>query len=308
MKYTIIITVYNKEKYIERCIKSACKQNFDDYQIMIVNDGSTDNSEKLIKKYLKNKKIKYYKKENSGIADTRNYAIEKVETEYFLFLDADDYISIDLLETIDKYKDYEVLSFNAVNIDNRNKFIKKMNKPHYTGDGKEFFKKIIEEKSEFTVPWGYVYNTNYFRKNNFEYPQGKILEDFYLTPFIILEAKKVISIDYCGYYYVTNDNSIMTSKTSLISETYFEHYEKMAKRIKKYDVETQKVFNSFLAGALIWYGSVLKGKERKKYIKQIKNKRIINQLDRTKIKKDIIKIFYNMNIYYPVRKILKGGK
>ena len=161
MKYTIIITVYNKEKYIERALKSAINQNFENYEIMVVNDGSTDNSEKIIKKYQKKHKFKYFYKENTGIADTRNFAIEMVETDYFLFLDADDYLSLDLLKTVDEYDSYDVLSFNAVNLTEKQEFIKNMNKPIYVGNGEDFFIDLVKKKSEFTVPWGYIYNTNY---------------------------------------------------------------------------------------------------------------------------------------------------
>lgn len=305
MKYTIIITVYNKEKYIERALKSAINQNFKNYEIMIVNDGSTDNSERIIKKYQKKQKFKYYYKENTGIADTRNFAIDKVETEYFLFLDADDYISLNLLKEIDKYNDYDILSFNAINLSQEQSFIKNMNKPLYEGKGEDFFIKLVKEKSEFTVPWGYIYNTKYFKENKFTYPKGEILEDYYLTPFLIIEAKKIISIDYKGYYYVTTQNSITNSNNNKITETYIKHFNKMINMIDKYNENIQKNFKSFLAGTLIWYGSTLTGTEQKKYIKTIKRKKIINLLDRPKIKKQIIKLLYNLNIYYIIRKILK---
>lgn len=308
MKYTIIITVYNKEKYIERALKSALNQTIKNYQVMIVNDGSTDNSEKIIKKYQKEYKFKYYKKDNTGIADTRNFAIEKVDTKYFLFLDADDYISLDLLEQADKYSDYDLLSFNAINFDENQCYIKNMNKPLYKGNGEDFFEKLVKEKSEFTVPWGYIYKTEYIKKNEFKYPKGKILEDYYLTPFIIIECKKIISIDYIGYYYITNKNSIINSEKKIIAETYLDHFEKMSEKIIKYNEKTQKNFKSFLAGTLIWYGSLLKGKYKKYYIRKLKSNKIVKLLDRPKIRKTIVNIMFNMNIYYPIRKILKGGR
>ena len=306
MKYTIIITVYNKEKFIERAIKSVLNQSYKDFIVMIVNDGSIDNSEKIIKKY--QSEIDYYKKKNTGVSDTRNFAIEKVKTEYFLFLDADDYISETLLDEIDKYSDYDVLSFNALNLNEYGKFIKNMNKPLFIGNGEDFFEKMVKEKSEFTVPWGYVYRTEFFKKNNFNYPKGKILEDYFLTPFIIIDSKKIISIDFCGYYYITNDNSIMQSDSILISKTYLEHFEQMMKEIDKYNANVQKKFKSFLAGTLIWYGSQLKGNQKKDYIKILKSKKIVKLLDRPYIRKEIVNIMFNLNVYYPLRKILKRGK
>lgn len=303
MKYTIIITVYNKEKYIRRAIESAINQTYDNYQVIIVNDGSTDNSEKIIQEYTNNIKVKYYKKDNTGVSDTRNYAINKVNSSYFLFLDADDYLSLNLLEEVDKYSNYDVLSFNAVNYDNNDCFIKNMIKPTHEGSGINFFKKLVVKKSVFTIPWGYVYNTKFFKKNKYKYPKGKILEDFFLTPFIIVDSKNLISIDYTGYFYVTTQNGIMNSDKELIKETYLEHFETMRKKISKYDNDIQKTFVSFLAGIIIWYGSFLKGKSKKEYIKMIKKRKLINLLDRAIILKLLMKLLFYINLYYPIRKM-----
>lgn len=304
MKYTIIITVYNKEKYIERAIKSALKQKKS--EIIIINDGSTDNSEKIIKKYKNQKNIRYIYKENTGIADTRNVAIEYVNTKYFLFLDADDYLESNLIEEIDKYEDYDVLSFNAISLTENNIFSKKMIKPKYEGTGKEFFIKLEQNKSEFTVPWGYIYNTKYIKDNKFKYPKGKILEDYYLTPFILIEAKKIISIDYIGYYYIRTENSITLTKQKEITETYISYIQNIKKL--KYDKKTNEYYCSFLAGTLVWYGSTLNKKERKKYIKELKKNKIVDLLIRKKHRKKIIKLLFSFNLYYPIRSIIKHDK
>lgn len=306
MKYTIIVTVYNKEKYIERCLKSACNQTYKDYQVIVINDGSIDNSEKIIKKYQKKYKFKYYYKKNTGIADTRNFAIEKVKTDYFLFLDADDYISLDLLNTIDKYDKYDVLSFNAIKLDENQVFLKKMNKPIFKGSGKDFFIKLIKDKCEFTVPWGYIYNTEYFKSHEFTYPKGNILEDYFLTPFIIVECKKIISIDYNGYYYVSTKNSIMndTRNIKLITDTYLGHFDKALNIINnsKYDDNLSKVYKTFLAHILIWYGSNLSKKDQYEYINELEKRKIYNYIDNK-----IIILMYKLKIYYPIRKLIKGG-
>ena len=105
-KYTIIVTVYNKEKYLKRCLDSVCNQTFKNYRVMVINDGSTDKSEEIILEYKKNHKLDYYFKENTGVADSRNYAIKRVKTSFFTFVDADDYISLDLLEKVDRYNAY----------------------------------------------------------------------------------------------------------------------------------------------------------------------------------------------------------
>lgn len=309
MKYTIIVTVYNKEKYISRCLDSVCNQTFNQYEVLVVNDGSNDSSDKIIKKYQKKYKFKYIKKENTGVADTRNMAIKEVKTKYFLFVDADDYISIDLLETVDKYDNYDVLSFNAINLDESLNVVKNITKIEYIGNGETFFTFLVNKKSEFTVPWGYVYNTLYFKKNNFKYPKGKILEDFYLTPFILMSAENVISINYVGYYYINIQSSIINSSKNqaLICNTYIEHYSELKKIINdyNYDRNTKRVYLIFISGILLWYGSKLTNKQNQKiYAKKIISMDIFHYVKHRNLKK----ILVNLNIYYPLRKLLKRGK
>ena len=305
MEYTIIITVYNKEKYIERCLKSIINQTNKNYKIMVVNDGSTDKSEEIITKYKKD--IIYYYKENSGVADTRNFAINKVDTKYFLFVDADDYIENNLIETISKYKDYDLLSFNALNVDSNLNLIRNIIKPEFEGEGRNFFVKLVDYKGLFTVPWGYVYNTKWFKKNKFKYPKNKIIEDYYLTPYIIIEAKKVKSINYYGYYYVDTIDSITNSKKIEMMNTYLEYYDIMSSNLN-YDNQLNKKFKSFLAGTLIWYGTQLTGEYKKKYIKVLKKKKIIQELERPFFRKQVLCLLYYINLYYPLRRIIKNGK
>ena len=307
MKYTIIITIYNKEKFLEKAITSACTQTYKDYTVMVVNDGSTDNSEKIILNLQKKYKFKYYKKENTGVADTRNYAIKKVVTPYFLFLDADDYLENNLLETIDKYNDYDILSFNSINKDEKDNIIEYINKPKYQGYGEKFIQLLIKDKITFTVPWGYIYNTKYFKNNKYEYLKGEILEDFELTPFILADARKIISIDYCGYNYITNSKSIVNNKDNLnkIADTYLRHYQRMLKKTNEsnYSEETKKYIKDLLSGTIIWYVNNLDKNKQKECIKKIKDLKAVNNLNKNIILKTIIKISYMLNIYYSIRNI-----
>ena len=99
MRFSVIIPLYNKEKYVKETIESVLSQDFEDYEIIVVDDGSTDSSYKIVEK-LNNKKILLFKKKNSGVSDTRNYGIKKANGEYICFLDADDKWSKDYLSTM----------------------------------------------------------------------------------------------------------------------------------------------------------------------------------------------------------------
>ena len=99
---SIIITAYNAEKTIERCINSILENEYNDYEIIVINDGSSDKTEKVIELFASDK-IKYFSKKNTGVADSRNFGIEKAKGEYITFIDSDDYVSNNYFKNLDKY-------------------------------------------------------------------------------------------------------------------------------------------------------------------------------------------------------------
>lgn len=113
MKVSVIVPVYNVEKYIEKCLKSLVNQTLKDIEIIVVNDGSPDNSQKIIDKYAKKyKNVKSYIKENGGVADARNYGIKKSSGEYIAFVDGDDFVLNDMYEKM--YKKASSNNFDIV--------------------------------------------------------------------------------------------------------------------------------------------------------------------------------------------------
>lgn len=102
IEISVIIPVYNVEKFIEKCLDSVLEQTFKEYEIIVVNDGSTDKSQGIIQKYVENYSgiVFGYEKENGGLSDARNYGIEKAKGKYITFLDSDDYLDKDYLEVL----------------------------------------------------------------------------------------------------------------------------------------------------------------------------------------------------------------
>ena len=99
IKVSVIVPVYNVEDYLEKCLDSLVNQTLKEIEIIVVNDGSPDNSGKIIEKYAKKyKNIKAYTKENGGLSDARNYGIKKASGEYLAFIDSDDYVTTDMYE------------------------------------------------------------------------------------------------------------------------------------------------------------------------------------------------------------------
>ena len=104
MRFSVIIPVYNVEKFIGKCLDSVFKQTYSDYEIVAVNDGSTDSSLKILENYqINNPKLKIISQKNKGLGGARNTGISNAKGEFLIFLDSDDYIATNMLETLDYY-------------------------------------------------------------------------------------------------------------------------------------------------------------------------------------------------------------
>jgi glycosyltransferase involved in cell wall biosynthesis len=304
-KYSIIVTVFNKEKYLSRCIDSILNQKYKDFDLIIVDDGSTDNSENIIKNY-KDIRIKYYRKSNGGVSDTRNYGINKVNTKYFTFVDADDYVSDKLLCTIDKIitDDIDVLSFN-IKINNNDEL-----KPSFDTNGEEAIIKLINSNKLFDTPVAYLYNTDYFKNNNFKYAINKVHEDFGLTPLTILKASRVKSITDCLYFYDKNNEGITGSKNNKKKAwDMLYHFDYLYKEVNNLNINknTKKIFNSFLANSLINKLSTLK-EDYNEYLLELKKRKINSLLLSNSLMRLFKKILITININVYIKLFLKENK
>lgn len=207
-KVSVIVPVYNVEEYIDKCLDTLTNQTFKDYELIVINDGSSDNSESIILDYQKKypKLIKYYKKENGGLSSARNYGIEKSTGEYLMFIDSDDYVSNDMVEKlynkIDKEQSDMVIC-NYYRVTCKGKFIKNYNINPGTTNIKSNPEIILNKQAA----WNKIYKKELFSQNKFD--EGKYYEDLRLIPKLYLECKKIAFIDDFCYYYIERDNSIM---------------------------------------------------------------------------------------------------
>ncbi len=282
MKYSILVVTYNNGKYLKKCLDSIFNQTYKNFEVIVVDDGSTDNTKQIVNKYMG---IKYFYKKNTGVGDSRNFAISKVKTPYFLFVDSDDYIPNDLLEECEKYSNYDVLSFKAIKVDENYNEIEKLDKKIFdVMDGETALRHYMESFDFFLVPWGYVYKTSFFKKNNFKYSKVYVMEDVELTPIIIFKSKKVISINYYGYYYFQSNESITRTsnneKILLNMQSFLHHYDFLVDYFKTNveDSETFYVYLLNLTNLILWYGSTLKGIYFKKYIKELKKRKLMKNV------------------------------
>lgn len=308
-KFSIIIPVYNTAKYLPKCFDSVLSQSFSDYEVIIINDGSTDNSLKIIEKYCKRYKDKFnvYTTKNQGLSMARNTGVKKSKGEYLIFLDSDDYIEKQLLKKLDSKgkNNPDLIRFQIKEVNNNYKLINKYVEEEFENlSGPLAFSKI--SKFHFVEnAWAYAYNRKFFNKNKFKFMQDIYHEDFALIPLIIMKANSVTSINYVGYNYVQRDNSIMSSndysKTLKKVYDFLKGFDYLYDGINKMDVDKQykDIFLSFIANSTIIKARELKVEDLKQYISELEKRNIYNLLLNDTLKRKIKKILikFNLNMY-----------
>ena len=216
-KVTVIVPVYNSEEYIGRCLQSILNQTYNNFEILVVNDGSKDNSLKIIKEY-ENKypdKIISINQENKGVSITRNESIKKANGEFIMFVDDDDFIDRDYIETFVntiRENDYDVVLGGYRRPNQDGKIIKKMQ-----------LKDTEWSKFMIMAPWAKIYRKRYLLDNNIEFLNVNLGEDIYFNLKAMLISKKIKIIQYTGYNWFFNTSSV--SNTTQKNITQLQLYE-----------------------------------------------------------------------------------
>lgn len=299
-KFSIIIPVYNVEQYIERTLQSVFEQTYKDYEVIVVNDGTKDNSMDIIKKY----PVKVVNQKNQGLSVARNNGVEKATGKYILFLDSDDYIEKRLLEEVNKSlkNNPDIVRFQIKEVFEGGKKIEYNEKSFTAKSGQEAFK-LITKYHFVENAWCYAIKREYYLKNSFKFKENTFHEDFGLLPLVIIKAKRVNSIDYIGYNYLQRQGSIMNNKeytkTKKKVEDMYVHYYYLIKQAKKLDFDTS-IFKSFISNSLIIKITELDVKDYKTYFKRLKNDKVfdnlLNDTVTRKIKKELLRI--SPKLYY----------
>lgn len=315
IKISVIIPVYNTEKYIKKCISSLANQTMQEFEVVIVNDGSTDNSKEIIQDCINKKLIKnivYLEKKNGGLSDARNYGVQHAKGKYIAFLDSDDYIDKDLFCKLEQYidKNIDLIKFKMKTVDLDDKILEKKDGPIFKEcTGTEAFEKLVTHDLFLEVACIYLYRREFFIKNDFKYQLGLYHEDFGLTPFVIACANSVVSLNIFGYNYLQTKNSIMRnndySKEVKKSNDVLKHYDNALKNIKKYEIneKTSALIKSYYTNAVLLKAEYLKDKEYQQYIKQLKIRKLYKNIKPTNIKQLIkrILLFINIRLYIKMR-------
>lgn len=212
---SIIIPIYNVEKYLSRCLESIISQYNNDVELILIDDGSTDNSEKIYMKYVKKYKfIKFIKQKNAGLSEARNIGMKNSKAEYILFLDSDDYLETNSLSKVYKYlllRKYDIVLCNGYRIVSGKKNLIRINKDDdkiYSGIN--YLINSIESNSYYPAVWLNIYSRKYVMENNLFFKKGRLHEDVEWFPRALKYANKVIITNIILYNYEIRENSITT--------------------------------------------------------------------------------------------------
>lgn len=214
---TIIIPSYNSELFIERCLESVFKQTFNDIEVIVIDDASTDNTEKILRKYKKKNNFKVIRnKTNVGVGISRKIGIENANGEYITFLDSDDYLISDFIDTnikLIKQHDSDVVytSIEVISPLHQKEIIQVGN---YFAENEATLNIFFWCQMNFIT--GKLFKTELLRKC--KWSNRRIAEDVQTLFYIMYEAKKVRSFPYVGYVHVCREGSLMSYNSKQMNE------------------------------------------------------------------------------------------
>lgn len=217
---SIIVPVYNVEKYIKKCLESLTMQTYKNIEILIVDDGTKDDSIKIAKEFEKNdNRIKILSKLNGGLSDARNFGLNIACGEYVFFVDSDDWLELNACEML--IKDMESLKVDIVigrtkvhknekiyyldyNLNDHIKYGFKIN-------GLDFLKEQLKENQMHMVVWNKLYKREFIIKHNLYFEKSLLHEDEDWTPRVFMKNPKIVISDTVVYNYLIRENSITQS-------------------------------------------------------------------------------------------------
>ena len=221
---SIIVPIYNTEAYLTKCIDSILNQSYQNLEIILVDDGSTDNSALISKQYAqKDSRIHFIHQNNSGVSIARNVALDYAHGDYIGFVDSDDYIAPDMFETLytlsqKENADISMVSYYIV----ENNQLKKhtFTEQIYVYDAISALRELLIDQEVQNYTWNKLYKKSIFEKKRF--PVGKFYEDIDIMYHLFEDCKKIVYRDTPKYYYVKRQNSIVNYRTYENCKDYFD--------------------------------------------------------------------------------------
>lgn len=272
---TVVIPVYNVEKYLNRCIESILLQEWKNYDILLVDDGSTDRSPQICDDYVKAYDfISVIHKENGGLSEARNTGISQAKGEYVYFPDSDDWLEPDtfmaLAEVLESQK-FDIISFNREFVKGEEDAI--VSEPEVTQvfEGKDAFVQMLKHSYITGFANDKIYRKSLFIDNNILFPKGKYYEDLGTNYKLFLSAKKVYATNQKYYHYlIDNPDSITQSWNEKKFSDMFGFYKDIfysdfvRSQLNQEELQISQLY--YVNGLIHILASLYKSKLDKKYI------------------------------------------
>lgn len=246
-KISVIIPVYGVEKYIKQCLDSVINQTYKNLEIIIVNDGTKDNSMKIVEEYLLDERIKVINKENGGLSSARNFGLKNATGDYISFVDSDDWIELSLYEKlVENLNNEDIIIFNFI------KFNERINITSVAEINIEkirnFNKGYLFYKNSHYSCWNKLYSKKYLEKINAQFIEGMIYEDVYWGMITLYQTNKVKFLNILGYYYRENRiGSIMNTVDEVLDNIT---NQKIARNIEIFLKNTSLESTAIILGSL----------------------------------------------------------
>lgn len=291
---SIIVPIYNIERYVEHCLNSIINQTYKNIEILLINDGSIDNSPIICKKFMDtDNRVRVIKKENGGLSSARNAGIEEAQGQYLVFVDGDDYIHPDFVKSLlfaaeESNADIAVCGIQVVDehscqsqvLATGGKYKAYNPLKNETLDSKLVEKLYYENRKYgfwYVVAWNKIYKSEIFEE--LRYDEGKIYEDEFIFHKIIRKSRRVRFIPDELYYYVQRGNGITSEKKDnerfcFLTEIYDR---RMECYIQENNVALQKMCSEKYLCQIISKYYLLNRVNR--YLVKTKYREIINSID-----------------------------
>ena len=272
---TVVIPVYNVEKYLKRCVESVLVQEWHNYDILLVDDGSTDSSPQICDDYAKVYDfISVIHKKNGGLSEARNTGILHAKGEYVYFPDSDDWIETDtflaLAEVLESQK-FDIISFNREFVKDEDDAIVSDSLVTQVFEGKDAFVQMLKHSYITGFANDKIYRKSLFIDNNILFPKGKYYEDLGTNYKLFLSAKKVYATNQKYYHYlIDNPDSITQSWNEQKFSDMFEFYKDIFysdfvhSRLNQEELQISQLY--YVNGLIHILASLYKSKLDKKYI------------------------------------------
>lgn len=240
IKISIIVPVFNAEKYLKRCLDSLVHQSIKDIEIICINDGSTDSSSDILKEFAKSdSRISLIDQDNQGQSNARNAGLNKAHGKYIGFVDSDDWVDLDFFEKLynaaEKYN-CDIAAGGIIRLHKFNKkFHLKFDKEVVTENTDEKFE--ICDVPELSYVWNKIYKKELFTSNNLHFEPGIFYEDVIITPQLLYYSKKLVTVMNTYYYYWRSSNSTVTNRSEKANNDSIYAHQKAKEFITSHNID-----------------------------------------------------------------------